>query len=50
MLKPIDIVVLTELVLRPPDQVWTQSELAQKLHLDPRRKGLAGRGFPGACP
>ena len=33
MLKPIDIVVLAGLLLRSPDQAWTQLELSQKLHL-----------------
>ncbi len=33
MLKPIDIVVLSELVLRSPERAWTQSGLAQKLRL-----------------
>jgi len=33
MLKPIDIVVLAELVLRSEDETWTQSELALKLHM-----------------
>lgn len=31
MLKPLDIVVLAELVLRSPDLSWSQVELAQKL-------------------
>ena len=34
MLKPIDIVVLTDLILRAKrQQAWTQAQLAQKLHL-----------------